>query len=51
MKVFEPDLPGLNTKIFLKRMIHPKTKYVGIDKDTPRDFHTHLLVPIGQNAK
>jgi len=51
MKVFEPDLPGLKTKIFLKRMIYHKTKDVGKDKDTPRDFHTHFFVPISQNPK
>ena len=51
MKVFEPDLPGLKTKIFLMRMINPKTKDAGIDKGSPKDFHTHLLVPRSQNAK
>jgi hypothetical protein len=45
MKVFDPDLPGLNTKIFLKRMFNPKTKSIGIVKDTPRDFHSLFFVP------
>jgi hypothetical protein len=51
MKVFEPDLPGLNTKIFLKRMIYPKTKDAGIDKGSPKNLHIQLVVPISQNPK
>jgi hypothetical protein len=51
MKVFEPDLPGLKTKIFLKRMIYPKTKDAEIDKGSPRNLHIQLVVPRSQNAK
>ena len=38
MKVFEPDLPGLNTKIFLKRIFNPKTNGVGMVEDSPKDY-------------
>jgi hypothetical protein len=51
MKVFDPDLPGLNTKIFLKRMFNSKTKSIGIVKDTPKDFLSLFFVPRSQHAE